>query len=530
MASPEEHRISIPDHNAGGSGVSVGPGIINEEYLSSLPSDPPNADEWWIREMEYRIERGLADSTLRPSNFKDETEDKICVSTLHERISQRRSDTEEGLSRPSVVRIGPFHRWHSSSISEDEKWVIVGLMNLLYGLDLRSCLVRIKNQVANARSRYNIDELQRFRCIKDPISPYEMSDERSRFYNDKSFAEMLLLDSYFILFMLTIKLREGPTDYTLMPPTPKFTKEPLKLLQGYHFTFLDIIFNKEEIAPDLLIVDNQIPFFVIVIEELFEELNLDKPLYEYALEFFERIHPRLALRSIDQHSPPKFLHLLHLFHWSRVPQNKYIELIISPSPQQLDVFDWVSQTLNAMELRESATLFEKKTSGSSSPLDITFHRRWFNRIIGVFHIPELHIRDYSSLIFHNLIAFEMQSSTRGRCTMAFSALMRILLQSEEDVKLLRQRRILVSSSMTDRQLIDLFARLSKLTENHQMPYDLFAICDQVQSYHKNLVSRLCGGIIVQYFSKPVVALSVFVAALLFVPTLLQTIYAMIYHS
>ncbi|OAY70566.1 hypothetical protein ACMD2_26882 [Ananas comosus] len=156
--------------------------------------------------------------------------------------------------------------------------------------------------------------------------------------------------------------------------------------------------------------------------------------------------------------------------------------------------------------------------------------RWFKCVIGVFHIPLLHILDYSSLIFYNLIVFEMQSSTRGRCTMAVSALMRNLLQSEEDVKLLRQRGILVSSSMTDRQLIDLFARLSRLTENHQMPYDLSSICHQVQSHHKNLVSRLCGGIILQCFSKPVVTLSVLVAALLFVPTLLQTIYAMIYHS
>nr|CAD1824393.1 unnamed protein product [Ananas comosus var. bracteatus] len=221
---------------------------------------------------------------------------------------------------------------------------------------------------------------------------------------------MLLLDSYFILFMLTIKLRKGLARYTLTPLTPNKFTEPLTLSQDDPSKFLDIIFNKDEIALDLLIFDNQVPFFVI--EELFKELELDKPLHECALEFFETIHPSLP-------------------------------------DQRQDSMYWGRDTPNARELTESATMFEKKTNGSS--LDITFRRHWFRCIIGVFDIPELHICNCSSLIFHNLITFEIQSSSRGRCTMAFSALMRNLLQREEDVKLLRQRGTLASSSMADRQ-------------------------------------------------------------------------------
>nr|CAD1824422.1 unnamed protein product [Ananas comosus var. bracteatus] len=376
-------------------------------------------------------------------------------------------------------------------------------MNSLCGLDLASCLVKIKNQVANARNSYKLD----------------VSDQSSSFKDDKSFAEMLLLDSYFILFMLTIKLRKGLARYTLTPPTPNKFTEPLTLSQDDPSKFLDIIFNKDEIALDLLIFDNQVPFFVI--EELFTELKSDKPLHKYALEFFETIHPRSAQHCMGRNiSPPEFLHLLDLFHWSRVPQNKY-----SLPDQRQDSMYWGRDTPNARELTESATMFEKKTNGSS--LDITFRRHWFRCIIGVFDIPELHICNYSSLIFHNLITFEIQSSSRGRCTMAFSALMRNLLQREEDVKLLRQRGILASSSMADRQLIDLFARLSRLTENHQMPNDLFNICHQVRSHHDNSVNQFCGSIIIRYFPSPLVTLTVFGAILLFIPTLLQTVYAML---
>nr|CAD1824415.1 unnamed protein product [Ananas comosus var. bracteatus] len=364
-------------------------------------------------------------------------------------------------------------------------------MNHSCGLNLSSCLVRIKSQVVKARSSYNLDELENF-----------------DFKDVKSFAEMLLLDSYFILFMLTIKLRKGLARYTLMPLTPKFTKPPLKLLPDGPLKFLDIIFNKVEIALDLLIFDNQIPFFVI--EELFKELKSDKPLHKYALEFFETIHPRSAQHCMGKNiSPPEFLHLLDLFHWSRVPQNKY------SLPQQQDSIDGARHTPNARELTESATMFEKKTNGSS--LDITFRRRWLTPIIRVLDIPELHVHGYSSFISITSSPSRCNLQAGAAAPWPFSALMRNLLQREEDVKLLRQRGILVGSSMADKELIDLFAHLSRLTENHQMPSELFNICHQVQSHHNHSVSQFCGSVITRYFPSPLVTLTVLVLSCFLFP-------------
>ncbi|XP_020110621.1 UPF0481 protein At3g47200-like isoform X1 [Ananas comosus] len=523
-----EHRISIVD-NASGSGGRVGTEIDQEE-VSSLPINS-NEDEKWIRKLQEKVERAFPGSTHWPSQFVDETEPKICMFTMREEISRPRSVTKGEFSQPRVVRIGPFHRKVRTSISNNKKWMIVYFVNYLYRLDLAGCIIKIKNQVATARRDYTeLDVLESF-GLKD----------------DNRFAKMLLLDSYFILFVLTVKIRKRPSGYTLMPTTPDSARL-LNLFRDDTTEVLDIIFHKDEIAPDLLIFDNQIPFFVI--EELFKELKWNKPLHEYALEFFRTIHPRPARHCIDEDSPPKFLHLLDLFHWSRVPKSKYIELSSSSKqldsidlarrspnamepretatmfgkkkPRQQDSINWARHTPNAMELTESATLFEKKTSGSS--LDITFRRRWFKRIGGVLDIPELHIRDYSSFIFHNLIAFEMQSSSRGRCTMAFSVLMRNLLQSQEDVKLLRQRGILASSSITDRKLVNMFKRLSGLTESYQMPSDLCHICHRVQSHHNHGMSQFCGSVILKFFPNPLVTLSVFIAILLFVPTLLQTIY------
>nr|CAD1824391.1 unnamed protein product [Ananas comosus var. bracteatus] len=465
MACPEEHQIFIPD-NAGRSGESVG--IESDEEDSSGPSKP-DVDEKWIREVEDKIWHAFPNLTHWRLN--DETEPKICKFTLSEEISRPRLMPVE-FSKPRVVTIGPFHRQDTISISDNErisdkeKWVIMCFTNWLYNLDWVHCLFKMKNQVAIARKHY---------CNLDTPESFDSEYERS-------FAEMLLLDSYFILFMLTIKICKRPTGYTLMPITSDSTQQ-LKLFPDDAFKVLDIIFNKEEIALDLLIFDNQIPFFVI--EELFKELKLNKTLHEYALEFFETIHPKSAQHCKEQNSPPKFLHLLDLFHWSRVPKNEHKQT--SMLPQQLDSINKSGHIPNAVQLRESATEFDKKTFGSS--LDITFQRCRFRRIIGVLNIPELLILDYSSHIFYNLIIFEMQSLSRGCYTMAFSALMQDLLQSEEDVKLLRRRGILVSSSMADNQVVSLFKCLRRLTENHQMPRFAVSISDWSTSLESVGLSR-----------------------------------------
>nr|CAD1824414.1 unnamed protein product [Ananas comosus var. bracteatus] len=386
-------------------------------------------------------------------------------------------------------------------------------MNCLYGIDLAGSLVKMKNQAAAALACYSFADL---------CESFDVED-------DKGFAEVLLLDSYFILFMLTssesvLMSREIRSRLMLIESDHSSTENPPSPLVMPRVN--ELVLHRDNIMLDLLILDNQIPFFVV--EELFEELKLEKPLHDYALEFFGTIHPRPNRdRHRGQNIPPKFFHLLDLFHWSRVPENKYE--VVSSSHCQPDGVYWARYTPTAMELRKSATVLEKKSSGSS--LDIAFRRGRIISVIGVLNIPNLHIRDYSSFVFHNLIAFEMQSQSRGRCTMAFSAFMRNLLQSEEDVKLLRRRGILANTSMTDGELVDFFKRLSRLIENYQMPSDLYAVYYQVLSHHNRRMSRFCGSIILQYFPNPLVTLSVFAAVVLFVLTLLQTIYTILsyYH-
>nr|CAD1824413.1 unnamed protein product [Ananas comosus var. bracteatus] len=241
-----------------------------EEGITSRP----DVDEQWITEVEKKIDLAFKGSLQWPWQPKDETEPKICKFTLlqyrfratmalgsdalespFKEISRPRLVTAGEFSRPVAVSIGPLHmRQKKITISNKVKWMFVYFVNYMYDLkseDLARCLRKMKNQVPNARSCYANLDLPKRFSVKD--------DRMAK--------------------------------------------------------VLDVVFDKDEIALDLLILSNQIPFFAI--EELFTELKSEKPLHEYALQFFETIHPRSARHCMDENSPPKFLHLLDLFHWPK---------------------------------------------------------------------------------------------------------------------------------------------------------------------------------------------------------------------
>ncbi|XP_020092270.1 UPF0481 protein At3g47200-like [Ananas comosus] len=462
MARLEVPLISVAD-DVGTSSEKVNSGIA-EEATSSVTESSMNVD-CWIKEVEKKC-KGASEGLLWQSKMPD--------------------DKGEQLSQQRAVAIGPFNRDKSTHITDKEKYLIVHLMNNLYDhLDLEGCFKMIKNQVVDARKWYS-----------DSDMPESFGST-----NDNTFAEMLLLDSCFILFMLTSiseihskVTREGvilhrhycSKSLKIMPGklfgADSSKKQEIKLALDVVPRFAGILRHKDMIMVDLLTLQNQIPFFVI--EELFKKLQLENPLHKYALKFFKTVHPRSTQGCKGKNSPPKFLHLLHLFHWSRVPKNK-CDVLRSWRPQ-LDDFYWDCKTPSVMELGKSATGFRKKTSGSS--LDISFGRGRLLPIVPVLNIPRLHIREYSSRIFRNLIAFEMQRPRSDRRTMAFSVIMQNLLQSEEDVKLFRQCGILANTCMTDNKIVNFFKSLSLSIGKDDMPIDVYVFCHQVLSYHNGRIS------------------------------------------
>nr|CAD1824411.1 unnamed protein product [Ananas comosus var. bracteatus] len=103
-------------------------------------------------------------------------------------------------------------------------------MSRLYNLDLVSCAQKMKNQAAEA-----------LKC-------YFFTDKPPCFDSTTGFAEILLLDSFFILLMLTCKETFRRAVLTHEPDSSR--EQENTQFRDDLLRFLDIIMQKDEIMLD----------------------------------------------------------------------------------------------------------------------------------------------------------------------------------------------------------------------------------------------------------------------------------------
>ncbi|XP_020109191.1 UPF0481 protein At3g47200-like [Ananas comosus] len=345
----------------------------------------------------------------------------------------------------------------------------------------------------------------------------EEEKENGRFYysehlfewiSRKDFQTMLLLDSSFILFVIHASRESQP--------------QSLVEIWDYMTLCTDVRKHMKQIKLDLLMADNQIPFFAIKkLSECFPEHEIFSSerysIGHLALSCFADLWPtRNEEQKMDDEMD--FDNLLHLFHWSRIRVEGY-ELYCEELDSEYDLEQYIP---SATELRKSAVKFEKKHSRSN--LDITF-TRGLMKMSGVIKIPTLHLYDYSEEIFRNLIAFEKNPTNDVHCFMPYSACMSCLLQREEDVKLLRESGIIASTGYNDADVVQFFKGLNSEVQDRLTPDTLLRLYGRVMIHHNSRVSRAYGGFKLQYCPNTWVGLSLVAASILFILTLLQTIYA-----
>ncbi|XP_066396123.1 UPF0481 protein At3g47200-like [Miscanthus floridulus] len=403
-----------------------------------------------------------------------------------------------------VAAVGPYqhHRRTPPLITRANKCGIVMFLADRFGLDAADFLGWARNMDAQARCCYERDSFI--------LSPEEM-------------AEMLLLDGcllLFAVFLLSTNVCEG--------------KRPAELARdeehGKEFIYLsaDISLHTKQTRLDLLMLDNQIPFFVLA--ELHQRLkgtlfhNINRSIQELALSCFDDIHPggaQLASAANDQF-PPKVHHLLHLFHWSRVPRGKHRVGVSSIVPKEPE-----PHLPCATELKESLTRLKKKATDTTSrcSLDISFQRDTLG-MRAVMAIPPLCVHNYSDCVFRSLIAFEQNHLRCGLGATAYSICMARLLQSEADVKLLRKRGILMHTQKTDKEIVDFFRGLRDEYGDTCLPDDLLDLCKEVASHQQSRAARKVRRVGRQCFPRQTVTFFVIVGTIISIATLVNTIHSM----
>ncbi|KAL6278103.1 hypothetical protein ACE6H2_021704 [Prunus campanulata] len=408
--------------------------------------------------------------------------EESCIYQVPSKLRKVREDAYN----PRVVSIGPFHRKNTDLVAamREHKWRY--MLRFLQQTDdpdeSHECLEHCTNAI------YNLDKEVR-QCYAENID-----------YDKNELARIMLLDGCFILelflryYAKRVEKEDGP--------------DPV----------LKSAWMIAALQHDLALLENQIPFFILkrlydIVQPRVVINGHEAPhsVAGLALMFFQPLSRKPIAK--DQHELgtdfKHLLDLLHKFYFLRagVPGHEvsikvkvnHVELVSKVKSQQSaclfmrKIFKRRKQqtasclpepdepaTNNkwgfnycASELLESGIQFQIG-SWEDNLLNITFSN-------GVISIPQLIIDEATSSVFRNLLAFEQYSlsSTHGVTSYAF--LMKSLIRSSADSKLLREKGIIRHNRIGDHEYLSQFKDiLDEVVVKDDFYFD--KLRDQVNEY------------------------------------------------
>lgn len=342
--------------------------------------------------------------------------------------------------RAKVVTIGLYHHKESMLFGDDYKRQVVDVMTHAFQLDKGMFFVNMGKQEKELRG-----------C-------YEEEGEYSYPMDKKEFLHILFLDGCFILFALRCfsnKNRPSLDTVELFITKLQRLGEGIlmyRLINNLKILVSSLEMHQESVICDLLQMENQIPYSVL--QELLRICPgltdlVGSSIRDLALSCFKHVQPKTNKEKSE--SPEDFLHLLDLFHWSRVPKDKYT-IDNRTKSQTLSGFC----ILHAADFHRSGMKF-KKNSGSSLDVEIKNLSCRKNYVI---KIPPIDVKNYQFSVFESLVTFEARYKKRGFCFTAFVECMASLLGSEKDVKVLQKSGIIPKGTeASDDYVIKFFHQL-----------------------------------------------------------------------
>ncbi|PUZ69837.1 hypothetical protein GQ55_2G149900 [Panicum hallii var. hallii] len=499
-AGNHHHLIDIaPDANMG-----TAPGTTDG---GAAPVGGDGGNEKWLRK--------LTSATVNTAVLRDLISRTPMLWYLGERSGTifrpcARRERVEALHAVRAVAIGPFHRGDRGlPFSEDAKLPFMRYLQDQCGLDVDGYVAVLCRERDRLRDEFSGDGA-------DAAAAGTLDDE-------KKFLEMLLLDCCFVLVVSMMLSKTGTGD------DADSVARAASINRDYFILHMAVAQHADDIKLDMLVLENQVPFAAVkLLAASCPGLRLRHSVEELVLGCFDDICPKRLHRAGDAAAAAsEFHHVLHVFHWSRVPKDKYCVL---STPRKLLKIKKESERLFpcAMELRRSAVWFRQASSSSCGDLDMRFWRHPASPV-AVMSVPCFHVHEYSAAVLHNLVAFEKHFYwAHGACVTAHVARMEGLVRCPQDAAMLRKRGVLASTRSTDADLVALFRELGDETVGARLPDEYGEMLDAVARHRGRRVSDWCGGFVLHFFPSPWVAVSLAAAvALIFVPSVLQTVYTML---
>ncbi|XP_065859682.1 UPF0481 protein At3g47200-like [Euphorbia lathyris] len=371
------------------------------------------------------------------------------------RVSDQLRDLNEKAYTPHTVSIGPFHHGKENlALVEDEKIRYVDCFLL--------------------RSNISMEEL--FKETLEMEQRLRNSYAEKINFSSQNFVTIMLVDGIFILEYL---LRRRHRDW-----------EPY-----------DPIFNKQRLTNtirfDLLLLENQIPFFFI--DNLF------------------RVSKKPEIRSLSM------IKLVRRFleestGWDWLVKDSYND-DKQTDPQH--ILDFLSINLlppkprqgQELKIRTSPSIFELHGAGvkfrSSSDkhfLDIEFKN-------GILEIPTWKINDQTEILFRNLLAYE-QCNTPHHYLSDYIAFMDMLIDVDQDVELLVRNEIIENLLQDNQSVADLVNNLSKNNVIYDKDFYFSGLVEELNIYCERPWHKWKANLKQEYFKNPWTIISVIAAVFL----------------
>lgn len=415
---------------------------------------------------------------------------------------------------PEVISIGPYHHQlaaeqnvdHLTAMETHKKRYLYMLLHRRNEKSARRYIRKLRQLEKKARKLY-----------ADP----------TEHLNGEKFVEMMLLDGFFIIEL--------------------FRRCMSKDIRIRHDPCLLSAITQDSLVRDLLLLENQLPFFVL--QELFEMTMMgnEQPnhLMVMAVRFFSR-NIMQGSGGIPDHmtsySPGDIKHLLDLLHKCWRPSikekdslNVKVDNVISKKLlYYLLLKCWRQPSMHRnknarakLDLMSCATKLQaagikfKKLEGVTL-FDIKFER-------GVMWIPGLIVDRDTEKILSNLVAYEQfrYNYIDSKHVTNYVMFMDSLIDTGKDVDSLVDSGVIDNWYSNDKDVATMFNRLGS---NVLIPVDDFLyseIFKKVQKHCNRIWNRWMANLKQNYFNTPWTLFSVLAACLVIVFTITQTAYTII---
>ncbi|XP_006420574.2 UPF0481 protein At3g47200 [Citrus clementina] len=385
---------------------------------------------------------------------------------------------------PEMLAIGPYHHGQEQLLAFEEH-----------------------------KTRYLKKLLERTRI---PLSDYVMAmralEERARkcyggstSLNRDEFVQMMLLDGCFIVEVIR--------------------KFRLKHLRGDDDPNFKLGWMLPSIARDMILLENQLPFFVIWKLFIMTDMPSDSRNESFLvmiLRFFNGILPGKGCRrdivyQVDVYPINEIKHLVHLIHENWLPSPAGVEAYRNNATNN----SYWSFIGSATEIQEAGIHFRKVgVLKDDSLFDIKFEN-------GVMKMPSLEIGDATETILQNFIAYEQCSQDLNlKHVIDYVEFLNCLINSSKDAELLRRRGIIENLLGDDEVIATL---LNKLCDGVVLGEKFYyrEVFNKVILHCSRRRNKWMAKLRHNYFNTPWAIISVLAALFLLLLTLQQALFAVL---